>query len=71
MYVFPQQRLSLADKIKNDNEWGKQMISYLAHYNTVFNNNYNKKLSNYQLFNNVLNQKDFEHDCNAMGIDVG
>jgi len=70
-YIFPNQRLSFAEKIKNDNEWGKGMINYLAHFNTVYNNNYNRKLSNYHLFNNILNQKDFEQDCNAMGIDVG
>lgn len=71
MFNYPNQRLSLSEKTKNKNEWGKNMLNYLAHYNTVFNNNYNKKLSNYQLFNNILNQKDFENDCNAMGIDVG
>lgn len=71
MFLYPNQRLSLSEKTKNNNEWGKQMINYLGHFNTVFNNNYNKKLSNYQLFNNILNQKDFENDCNAMGIDVG
>lgn len=71
MYVFPNQRISYAEKVKDDNQWGKNMLNLLARYNTIYNNNYNKKLSNYQLFNNVLNQKDFENDCNAMGIDVG
>lgn len=69
--IFPNQRISYAEKIKDKNEWGRNMVNLLARYNTIYNNNYNKKLSNYQLFNNVLNQKDFENDCNAMGIEVG
>lgn len=32
---------------------------------------YNRKLSNYQLYNNILNQADFERECNPLGIEVG
>jgi hypothetical protein len=71
MQLYPNQRIPYADKIKNDNEWGRKMLDYLARYSNLFNNNYARKLSNYRLFNNQLDQKDFERDCNAMGIDVG
>lgn len=30
-----------------------------------------RMLSNYQLYNNQLNQKDFERECNPLGINVG
>jgi hypothetical protein len=32
---------------------------------------YNRKWTNYQLFNNKLDQRDFERDCNLLGIEVG
>jgi hypothetical protein len=32
---------------------------------------YYKMLSNYRLYNNVLDQRDFERDCNLLGIEVG
>lgn len=32
---------------------------------------YNRKLSNYQLYNNQINQSDFERECNPLGIEVG
>ena len=32
---------------------------------------YERKLSNYLLYNNVLSQRDFERECNPLGIDVG
>ena len=71
MQLYPNQRITYAEKIKNDNEWGKRMLDYLCRYSNLFNNNYARKLSNYRLFNNQLDQKDFERDCNAMGIEAG
>lgn len=78
-FNFPKQRLSYKEKSKNDYQWAKDMIDnltmnyavdqgYLA--NDQFTE-YNRKLSNYQLFNNILNQADFERECNPMGLDVG
>lgn len=36
-----------------------------------FQTEYSRKLSNYQLYNNLINQKDFESICNPLGLDVG
>jgi hypothetical protein len=32
---------------------------------------YQRKLSNYKLYNNLLDQKDFERECNPLGLEVG
>lgn len=32
---------------------------------------YDRKLSNYQLYNNMINQKDFERECNPFDLDLG
>lgn len=32
---------------------------------------YNRKLSNYQLYNNQINQEDFARECNPLGLDIG
>lgn len=34
-------------------------------------NEYDRMISNYQLYNNLINQKDFERECNPMGLSVG
>lgn len=76
--VFPKQRLAYSKKIADDRKWAKQMvdhliINYVSDTNAVNNSTseYERKLSNYQLYNNVLNQKDFERECNPLGIEVG
>jgi len=33
--------------------------------------NYHRMLANYRLYNNVIDQKDFERECNPLGIEVG
>lgn len=77
MKTFPQQRLPYSEKVKNDYEWCKRTIDHLLiHYapdntSTRSSSEYNRKLSNYQLFNNQLNQADFERECNPLGLDVG
>lgn len=72
---FPKQRLSLKEKIKDDRKWAKDVIDQLIlHYASSSNSmkdEYQEKLSNYQLYNNILNQKDFERECNPLGIEVG
>ena len=84
---FPKQRVSYKEKSADDFKWGKDTINYLCTYSTENNgyyysdqqeteykdyvNSYNQKLSNYQLYNNILNQKDFERECNPLGVDVG
>lgn len=77
--VYPKQRLSYAEKVKDDNLWGKKMIDVLllnSNADQQFSNKedqtrYNKMLSNYQLYNNILNQIDFERECNPLGIEIG
>jgi len=83
---FPKQRLSYYDKKKKDFKWAKEMIDTLAmnrhegqldYYRTAdqqqgrFRDDYHRKLSNYQLYNNILNQRDFENELNPMGLEVG
>lgn len=78
-FNFPRQRLSFKEKTKDDYQWCKDMIDNLImNYATEqgYNNgepysDYQRKLSNYQLYNNILNQADFERECNPMGLDVG
>lgn len=81
-FRFPRQRLSYKQKIADDFQWGKDMIDHLClYYQTNLSSNYypedtgrssyQRKLANYLLYNNILDQKDFERDCNALGISVG
>ena len=80
--TFPKQRLSYTEKIADDNKWGKQMIdllvtnsnsdhTYVSPDSSEKLDRYNKMISNYQLYNNILNQRDFEQECNPLGIEVG
>ena len=77
MRTFPQQRLSYQDKTKDDFKWAKETIDSIVHISTPSIgltkklSDYERKLSNYQLYNNILNQRDFERECNPMGLEVG
>ena len=76
MNNFPKQRLSYKEKVANDYEWAKSTIdSLIINHTSEFSRNekseYHRLLSNYQLFNNILNQKDFELECEPMGLEVG
>lgn len=75
MRNFPKQRVPYTTKIKDDYSWAKQCIDALlinySNSNDSLFSDYERKLSNYQLFNNQLNQKDFERECNPLGIEVG
>lgn len=81
---FPNQRVSESVKIANDNEWGKETIDQLVmngipfsggHYygedSTWSDDRYGTMVSNYMLYNNVINQQDFERECNPLGLTVG
>jgi hypothetical protein len=80
MLKFPKQRLSYSDKIKDDFKWAKDTMKYLCTYsyqNSEYYNDYNdlskefnRKLSNYQLYNNIINQADFEKECNPLGLTI-
>ena len=71
---LPVQTVSLAEKLKDNKKWARDTIDHLVFYADNFINargsDYHRMLSNYQLYNNVLNQKDFENECNPFGIDV-
>lgn len=76
--TFPKQRLSFKEKTDNNCEWGKKMVDLLIlnyatdqSYVPIADSEYQRKLSNYQLYNNKLNQSDFQRDCNALGLSVG
>lgn len=79
------QRVSESKKLANDKEWAKRMIDFICQQhlinayhetrtsdNTVnVLNDYARMLSNYQLYNNIVNQKDFERECNPLDLKVG
>ena len=76
MKNFPKQRLSYEEKMANDCEWVRNTIdSLLINHSSDFSlstkSEYRRMLSNYQLFNNVLNQADFEYECEPLGLEVG
>lgn len=77
MKNFPKQRLSFKEKSKDNYKWAKDCIDVLLidHTKDVTSDRntseYERMLSNYQLFNNILNQKDLERECNPYGLEVG
>jgi hypothetical protein len=72
---LPKQRVTLKKKLENEKQWAKDVIDYLCYYADEFSEtdgaSYRRKQSNYLLYNNVLNQEDFERECNPLGIEVG
>lgn len=74
---LPKQRLSFSKKVEKDYKWAKQTIDYILgkSYNgykaSRASKDYVRMVSNYQLFNNELNQADFEKECNPMNISAG
>lgn len=78
MKTLPLQMLSYQQKSKSDFQWAKDvmdrlLLDYVQNENIVnsHSSEYLRKLSNYQLYNNQLNQTDFERECNPLGIEVG
>ncbi len=78
MQDLPKQRLSYKNKAKDNFAWAKQTLNVLidnfsSTYGVVSSTstNYHRMLSNYQLYNNELNQADFEKECNPLNIDIG
>lgn len=76
--IFPKQRLSYTEKTKNDYAWAKKMVDLLIlnyatdqSYVSTNDSDYQRMVSNYQLYNNFLNQADFERECNPLGLEVG
>ena len=74
-YYFPQQRLTRAQKVKNHNAWGKQVLNEIERYSTdVYSFNidgkseFERKQVNYDLFNGKLDVADFQYVCNPYGL---
>ena len=71
-------RLTTAQKNANKKQWYKEQADSLDknHYGSLNNNNseiseYERIKINYDLFNNILNLKDFEYICKPFGEGVG
>lgn len=76
MQNIPKQRLSFADKSKDDFAWAKktidQILSYAPQSSLISaSGDYERMLSNYRLYNNEIDQKDLERECNPLGLNVG
>ena len=78
MHNFPKQRLSYTKKSAEDFKWAKEVIDSILVSSPQqqdivnnYNSEYGRKLSNYRLYNNQLDQKDFERDCNSLGLEIG
>lgn len=76
--MLTKQRISFHDKTKNDYAWAKKTINLiLTEYSldvgtiTTHDSEYHRMFSNYQLYNNRINQADFERLCNPLGLEVG
>lgn len=69
MITFPAQRLSYKKKIEDDYAWAKKVVDYLlANRNTK---DYKRKKRNYDIFNDVIDQKDFADVCDTLGVNIG
>lgn len=76
MQNFPKQRLSYADKSADDFKWARKTIDQILTYapqasSISVSGDYERMLSNYRLYNNIIDQKDLERECNPLGLDVG
>lgn len=78
MKHFPQQRIPFSKKSANDFEWAKNVMDTLlideapdSEVIQSHGSDYYRKLSNYQLYNNQINQVDFDRECNRFGVEVG
>ncbi len=70
MFSYPNQRLSYKDKSKDNFKWARNMVDILALSHSTDSDEYNRMLSNYRLYNNIIDQKEFERDCNLLGLQV-
>jgi hypothetical protein len=73
MVNFPRQRISYSQKISSNYKWARDVMDHLLLNYTLessgsneYKNDYHRKLANYQLFNNQINQQDFRVRCRAI-----
>lgn len=67
-------RISNKEKYANDSEWAIQYIDTIIPSFTRTSSHshlYDEMLSNYRLYNNIINQEEFDKFCNYYGVDVG
>lgn len=75
--VANNQRLTQKQKDANDKEWYKQQANIFASraFTSILGygeiNEYTRKKINYDLFNNIIDLKDFEYVCMPYGANVG
>ena len=65
---FPRQQLSRSKKGDN---WGKQNVDFIINLSNASNTRYNsfqKKKINYDLYNNIIDEKDFTYVTNPYGL---
>lgn len=65
---FPRQQLSRSKKTE---DWGRQNVDFiinLASANSSRYNSYSKKKINYDLYNNIIDEKDFTYVTNPYGL---
>jgi len=73
--ILPQQRKTYKEKKKDNFKWAKECLDAIAVRMYQYSSDGNKyhtdvqrKLTNYRLYNNELDQADFEKDCNPFGL---
>ncbi len=74
MKNFPRQRLSFSEKSKDDYQWAKDTADNLFAFSYSTGkkrSDFDRMVSNYKLFNNELDQQDFERECEPLGLQVG
>lgn len=70
-------RLSMAAKNANEKQWYKDTVNFLDHkttYNTAIfydSTDYIRKKVNYDLYNGVIDRRDFEYVVRPLGSEVG
>ena len=76
--IFSNQRVSRAEKEKNDKQWYKDKLELLDTFSIKTTSGFGNKSSeyhrlkvNYDLFNNILDTEDFEYVTKPFGEDVG
>ena len=75
-FGFPKQRLSYEEKTRNDYEWVKQVVGSIFKYadtnmpGRFGTEEYKRALRNYRWYNNQIDQKEFENECNIFGLDI-
>lgn len=78
-YLRNKQRLTQREKDDNDKQWYKDQADLLDNHSFAENNligfggvsEYKRKKVNYDLFNNIINVRDFEYVCKPFGAETG